>query len=114
MQEKLFSLLIKIRAMGSTNAIKIHFFITRAENPENYLKCKPITPNIMLYGTLGIFPIDIQIKSRMLNFWSNIASKHVKISCLFNRSDTVHSGWLTSIYSMLNDLGLSQFWYSQH
>ena len=41
---------------------------------------KQTTPNCMIYGELGILPISIHIKSRILNYWcSVIMSKHSNI-----------------------------------
>ena len=45
------------------------------------LKVKKTTPNVMLYGELGRYPINILCKSRMVGFWQRIINgKHDKIA----------------------------------
>ena len=36
------------------------------------LKLKSSTPNYMIYGELGRFPIEIDIKIRMVSFWARL------------------------------------------
>jgi len=33
------------------------------------LKAKKTTPNVMLFGELGILPIEKVVESRILNYW---------------------------------------------
>ena len=48
------------------------------------LKVKKTTPNLMLYGELGRFPISVLIKSRMIGFWQHIVKgKQDKIQTNF-------------------------------
>ena len=45
------------------------------------LNVKKTTPNAMLYGELGKYPINILCKSRMVSFWQRIVNgKHDKIA----------------------------------
>ena len=47
------------------------------------LKLKSSTPNYMIYGELGRFPIEIDIKIRMESFWARLLlGKETKLSYL--------------------------------
>ena len=47
------------------------------------LKLKSSTPNYMIYGELGRFPIELDIKIRMVSFWARlILGKETKLSYL--------------------------------
>ena len=68
----------------------------------------------MLYGELGRYPISITIKCRMVHFWSKLLASRNKIS--FNiysyllNQQLGRSKWLSEIKSILDKVGLSQFW----
>ena len=99
------------------------------ENPDclelNHLKfCKSIlrlknsTPNFMIYGELGRFPLSISIKVRMIKFWCKIVTgKRLKFSSLFYNLLYIYytnygfeSKWLLCIKQILDDCGLSFIW----
>ena len=44
------------------------------------LSVRSSTPNLMVYGELGRFPLDISIKIRMLCFWNKMLMKENKLS----------------------------------
>jgi hypothetical protein len=55
------------------------------------LKLKSSTPNYMIYGELGRFPIEIDIKIRMESFWAGLLlGKETKLSYLSNKT-CIHS-----------------------
>ena len=74
------------------------------------LKAKKSTPNIMLYGKLGRYPITIATKARMIGFWQRIINgKTDKISYKLYKSllgmhqqDLFHSKWLLNIKTILH------------
>ena len=78
------------------------------------LKARKSTPLYMLYGELGRYPISITIKCRMIHFWSKLLASRNKIS--FNiysyllNQQLGRSKWLSEIKSILDKVGLSQFW----
>ena len=39
---------------------------------KSILKMKSSTPLIMIYGEFGRFPLEIQVKTRMIKFWAKI------------------------------------------
>lgn len=82
---------------------------------------KKSTPNCIIYGELGRFPVDIVIKSRIIGFWKRIiCGKQDKISALLYKllfkmhsENFFHSKWICCIENTLNDCGLSEYWLSQ-
>ena len=86
------------------------------------LQLKQSTPNVMIYGELGITPLSTQIKSRVLNYWGKIVnSKHDKIISILYRTthnlytlNNIKSDWVCFVRNNLNDLGLSHFWINQN
>jgi hypothetical protein len=50
------------------------------------LNLKTSTPNFMLYGELGTYPLNITVKLKILSFWSKlIDGKQSKLSSLIYR-----------------------------
>ena len=41
---------------------------------KNILHLRKSTPNYMVYGELGLFPLSINIKMRMVGFWNRLVS----------------------------------------
>lgn len=86
------------------------------------LNLKQSTPNCMVYGELGILPISLRIKSRILSYWCNvITSKHSKISNILYRTllnmysnNVSNFSWIHFVHNTLNGLGLSNVWLDQH
>ncbi len=85
------------------------------------LKVKTSTPSIMVYGETGMFPMDIAIKQRMLNFWFRIVIGKIDkfttkmynvLLNLFN-NNIYKSPWLSFIQKMLDDTGMSFVWNRQ-
>ena len=85
------------------------------------LNVKTCTPNIMLYGELGRYPINILCKSRTAVFWQRIVNgKHdtmayrlYKILLTMHHRDFFHSKWLLSIKDSLISSGYTDIWNSQ-
>ena len=84
------------------------------------LKVKKTTPNVMLFGELGRYPINILCKSRMVGFWQRIINgKHDKIAyrlykilLSMHQRDLFHSRWLLCIKECLISSGLNDMWIS--
>lgn len=85
------------------------------------LGLKMSTPNVMIYGELGITTLNLDTESRFLNFWArNINSKQDKISVILyklvyelHKRDIFHSPWIIYVKNTLDNLGLSNYWLSQ-
>ena len=85
------------------------------------LNLKKTTPNIILYGELRRYPIDIFVKARMIGFWQRIingkqdkiAFKLYKILFSMHERNLFPSKWLLIIENCLNVTGFSNVWQSQ-
>ena len=87
------------------------------------LHVKTSTPNFMVYGELGRYPIDIDIKVRMISYWTKlILGNQSKISSLSYKllyirdfqNKNVTCAWLNRIRCILNDCGMSYIWNTQN
>ena len=77
------------------------------------------TPNFMVYGETGRYPLEINIKIRLLNFWSKLLVNNNKLSgILYQLLYKMHSlelcksEWINYIKSILDYTGLSYVWNS--
>ena len=82
---------------------------------------KKSTPNYMVYGELGAYPMDIYIKIRMLGYWAKLLSqKDDKLSkvfynLLYNKYslNEFNSKWLLHIKHTLDSSGYSNLFMTQ-
>ena len=83
-----------------------------------FCKLKTSTPNYMVYGELGRYPLDVDINVRMITYWSKLLlGKQSKFSTLAYkllyiknfRNERV-SPWLSHIRTILNECGISYIW----
>ena len=85
------------------------------------LNVKKTTPNVMLYGELGRYPIEILCKSRMVGFrqrivngkQDKIAFKLYKVLLSLHQRDLFHSKWLLSVKDSLISSNHDMLWNSQ-
>ena len=76
------------------------------------------TPDIMLYGELGRYPISISTKARMIGFWQRIINcktdkisyKLYKILLAMHQHGLFHSKWLLSFKNILHESDKEQVW----
>ena len=75
----------------------------------------------MVYGELGITPLDIDIKGRMIVYWAKRVNEdqceisHMIYSLLYKLDEfnNFKSNWLTLIRCTLNDSGFPGIWLAQ-
>ena len=85
------------------------------------LQAKKSTPNVIIYGELSRYPIDIAVKSTMIGFWQriingkrdNFSDKLYKILLVMHHRDFFHSKWLLSIKNVLHECDKEQVWLNQ-
>ena len=85
------------------------------------LNLKTSTPNYMIYGELGRYPVEIDIKIRIISFWAKIiCGKQSKISCImYSLSHHLYSQqnfdikWIKCLEKILNETVFSNIWQTQ-
>ena len=85
---------------------------------ELLLRLKLSTPNFMVYGELGRYPLEIDIKVRMISYWCKlIRGKQSKLSTIAYKllyikklKNCKISAWINHIHKILNDSGMSYIW----
>ena len=84
---------------------------------KNILRVRTTTPNYLVNGELGRFPLAIDIKGRMLSFWNKLissnkfSSKIARLLYNMNINGTKGFKWITFVKSTFDEIGLS-FMYS--
>jgi hypothetical protein len=85
------------------------------------LHLKATTPNCIIYGELGRFPLDIDIKLRNILYWAKlITGKDIKLSIIsyrllyLSQNNNCQFSWLNYVESILNECGLSYVWLNQY
>jgi len=76
----------------------------------------------MVYGELGRFPLEVFIKSRIVNFWSRLVTNNLTrtSSILYNLlyhldyNNLFNASWITHIKTILNNCGFSNLWLQQN
>lgn len=81
---------------------------------------KQSTPNVMVYGEFGIFPIKIDIQSRMVSYWTKIISNdsalkfsNLLYKILYNSNISKTSKWLEYVKGVIINCGFSGIWNAQ-
>ena len=75
----------------------------------------------MIYGELGRYPLDIDIKLRNILYWSKlITGKDIKLSIIsyrllyLSQNNNCQFSWLNYVESILNECGFSYVWLNQY
>ena len=83
------------------------------------LGLKPSTPNVMVYGETGCYPLIIHVKCRIIAYLASImCGKPEKLSfimygIIFRKFETFTSLWLKCVKNTLDNCGLTNVWLSQ-
>ena len=68
----------------------------------------------MVYAELGRFPIEINVKSRMLNYWLSLKNtssfKFSNLIYIFMKNDNHEDKWINYIEKILQDVGRCDLW----
>lgn len=90
---------------------------------KNITKVRQSTPNYMVYGETGTFPLSVKIKIRMIKFWKRLVTgKTDKISfqiyrAMLNDQITNNKGnytWLNAIKNIFTETGCYHIWLEQY
>ena len=68
------------------------------------------TPNYMVYGELGRYPLSINIKVRMVTFWANMIYSNKLCTKLYALLQNIDSPWMKCIKNIFDECGLSYVW----
>ena len=83
------------------------------------LKLRQSTPSHMIFGETGKFPIDITIKTRILNYWIRLVApgNNRKLSaivykclCKMYKSGVHENLYVKNIHDYLTDAGFQELW----
>ena len=86
------------------------------------LGVKKSTPSFMIYGELGICPMYVFIKSRIINYWARVTNTRneqkltrILYMLLFSKYEfeNLKFPWIEYVHKILNDCGLSNVWFIQ-
>ena len=85
------------------------------------LKLKTNTPHYMIYGELGLLPLDVDIKTRMISFWGRLMTGNKrKLAYILYKSlkdetseEDRFSKWINHVKKILQNTGYNYFWLYQ-
>jgi hypothetical protein len=87
---------------------------------KNILKVRSTTPNYMVYGELGRYPMDVMVKRKIVLFWNNLLCEGNKLSSILYKlmfklhdQNPSHFKWISYVKSIFDDTGLSFIWNDQ-
>lgn len=89
---------------------------------KHILKLKNSTPNVMIYGELGRYPISLYAKLRMINFWCRLLdnTNEDKLSCILYKllyinynNYGIGNKWMLFIKKIFDECGMSNVWHCQ-
>ena len=85
------------------------------------LSVNKFTSSMMVYGELGVAPLDVDIKLRMLTYWARLClgDKHKISNTIYSLLYTLDekfsfkSEWIQTVKTTQNYCGFSEFWLNQ-
>ena len=144
-QRAMYSVLGKARRLGLPLDIQLHLFDTMVVPILLYggevwgcgkldiverlhlkfckflLQVKPSTPNCIVYGELGRYPLAVVCKVKLINYWANLIhgkdTKYLyimyKIMYDMYTNNQCALPWIKAVNSILDECGLSNVWITQ-
>ena len=87
---------------------------------KKFLGVKSSTPNIMVYGECGRFPVCIQAKVRIIKYWIRVlkmpTSRYPRqcydMMLIYEKNGK--NNWVSSLKHLLNKIGFGDVWQSQN
>ena len=87
---------------------------------KNVLKVRSTTPNYMVYGELGRYPMEVMVKRKIVLFWNNLLCESNKLSSILYKlmfklhdQNPSHFKCISYVKSIFDDNGLSFIWNDQ-
>ena len=90
-----------------TQAPPINLKETSSKFCKHILNLNSSTPNYMVYGELGRYPLAINVKVRMITFWANMIYSNILSTSLCALLYKQNSQWVRCVKGILDDCGLS-------
>jgi hypothetical protein len=78
---------------------------------KSILKVRNSTPNFLVYGELGRFPLETIVKQKMILFWNSLLTDSNKLSHMYKLMLKIHEArplkfkWISYTKSVLDDCG---------
>ena len=85
------------------------------------LGLKQTTPSSVIYGELGLYPLNVDIKVRMISYWAKILMGNHNKLCYYVYKLMLNmavenreiSQWMNHLHNILNECGLAYIWTNQ-
>lgn len=89
---------------------------------KNIFYLKQSTPSYMIYGELGILPLQEEAKIRMISYWcrvsdvtqNKLSNQIYSLILSLNRDGILNSKWLNYIKTLIQNNGFSNLWTNQN
>ena len=86
------------------------------------LRLRPSIPNCMVYGEVGVLPLQVSVDKRLINYWLRILNKNdstfsdivYSIALKLFVKEEYKTYWLCRVQCILDSCGLSYMWDNQH
>jgi hypothetical protein len=86
------------------------------------LNIKKATPNVMVYGETGIYPLEIIVKSRLVKYWAKLVGNQKKsltkelyhVTLYKSNNSNKPYKWLNTVKTILDNCGYSYVWEAQY
>ena len=84
------------------------------------LNLKSSTPNYMVYGELGRHPLEIDIKIKIISFWSKLAKQtkyssivYILLRCMYIENNACFN-WMSKVKTIFDECGFTYIWETEN